>query len=74
MKTLKRVLLEGFIDKMKGGLGDDKTPSDFDLDALLKGIRVEMEHTDDIMVAMEISMDHLSEDSNYYEKLAKMEA
>ena len=38
------------------------------------GIKVEMEHTDDRDVAREIAMDHLSEDANYYTKLAKMES
>jgi hypothetical protein len=37
------------------------------------GTRVEMEHTDDKDVAREIAMDHLSEDSEYYNKLRKME-
>jgi hypothetical protein len=38
-----------------------------------KGIKVEMEHTEDVKVAKEITMDHLSEDPMYYDKLKKME-
>jgi len=40
---------------------------------LMKGIKVEMEHTNDVRIATEIAMDHLWEDINYYEKLAKIE-
>lgn len=38
-----------------------------------KGIKVEMEHTSDKNVAMEIARDHLFEDPKYYTKLAKVE-
>jgi hypothetical protein len=41
---------------------------------LNKGIRVEMEHTDDKTKAKEIAMDHLWEDPKYYDKLKKIEA
>lgn len=40
---------------------------------LNKGIKVEMEHTDDIALATEIAMDHLYEDPKYYDKLKKIE-
>jgi hypothetical protein len=39
-----------------------------------KGIKVEMEHTDDEGVAQKISLDHLVENANYYDELEKMEA
>ena len=38
-----------------------------------RGIHVEMEHTGDRQVAEKIARDHLAEDDDYYEKLAKME-
>ena len=38
-----------------------------------KGIKVEMEHTDDEEKATEIATDHLSEFVDYYERLEKME-
>jgi len=38
-----------------------------------KGIKVEMEHTEDKKVAKEIAMDHLYEDPKYYDKLKKIE-
>jgi hypothetical protein len=41
---------------------------------LQKGIKVELEHTDDENVAREIAMDHLYEDPKYYDKLKKIEA
>ena len=40
---------------------------------LNKGIKVEMEHTDNENQAKEIAMDHLSEDPQYYNKLKKIE-
>jgi hypothetical protein len=40
---------------------------------LMQGIKVEMEHTTDVRIATEIAMDHLWEDLEYYDKLAKME-
>jgi hypothetical protein len=39
-----------------------------------KGIKVEMEHSDDEGVAQKISLDHLVENANYYDELEKMEA
>jgi hypothetical protein len=41
---------------------------------LTKGIKVEMEHTDDKKIARKIAMDHLHEDPRYYDKLKKMES
>ena len=40
---------------------------------LMKGIKVEMEHTTDVRIATEIAMDHLWEDLHYYEKLTTIE-
>lgn len=37
------------------------------------GIKVEMEHTDDKSKAKEIVLDHLTEASDYYTKLGRME-
>jgi len=41
---------------------------------LAKGIKVELEHTDDIKFAIEIAKDHLYEDLDYYTKLSKIES
>lgn len=60
-------------DKLKGGAGDNRPDSDFDEKALQKGIKHELEHTDDESVAKEIAKDHLTEDPNYYDKLDKIE-
>lgn len=53
-------------DMLQGGLGDDKSPLDFNPEQILKGLDVEKEHTDNPMIALEIVMDHLSEDPEYY--------
>lgn len=60
-------------DKIPGGLGDEKNPSDFDPKQIAKGIKVELEHTDDEDLAREIAMDHLTEDPAYYDKLETIE-
>jgi hypothetical protein len=41
---------------------------------LKQGIKVEMEHTNEILTAKEIALDHLYEDPDYYTKLEKIEA
>ncbi len=70
-------------DKINGGLSDNMSLEDIskkhkvNIEALkkqfTKGIRVEMEHTDDEQVAKEIALDHLYEDPRYYSKLSKIE-
>jgi len=60
-------------DKIPGGLSDKKTPWDFPTKSLREGEKVEKEHTSDKHLQREISMDHLTEDPHYYEKLKKME-
>lgn len=50
--------------------GTTKPPADFDPIALYRGVIVELEHTVDPCVALEIAMDHLDEDPQYYGKLA----
>lgn len=37
------------------------------------GSKIEMEHTNDVNVAIEIALDHLNEMPDYYTKLVKME-
>jgi uncharacterized protein DUF5661 len=59
--------------RVPGGLAARRHPSDFPFEKLVRGTLVEMEHTSDRKVAMEIAMDHLVEDLDYYEKLAKVE-
>ena len=65
--------LAKYKDQLPGGLADKKQPEDFDEAAITKGIKVEMEHTDDEATAREISMDHLTEDPRYYDKLETIE-
>lgn len=65
--SLKRIV--EWEDELPGGKADKLKPTDFDKASLMKGVHVEMEHTDDISIAMEIAMDHLAEDPNYYDKL-----
>ncbi|HPM21448.1 MAG TPA: hypothetical protein PLY35_09405 [Thermotogota bacterium] len=61
-----RLLLEDIIN---GGKGDKSSIKDFDSNQLVIGILVELEHSDNPNAAMEIAMDHLTEDSEYYDTL-----
>lgn len=60
-------------DRIPGGLADNVPCEAFDKEALKKGMAVELEHTSDPQIAAEIARDHLTEDSQYYDKLALME-
>jgi len=61
-------------DKIPGGLADKGEPKDLNPKQLEKGIKIEMEHTDDEDIAREIATDHLTEDPLYYDKLEKIES
>lgn len=71
-------------DKIPGGLADGMTLEDLanyhetTIDDLIEkvsdGVNAEMEHTTEISIAIEIAMDHIYEDLNYYNKLKKIEA
>lgn len=60
-------------DQLPGGLADKKKPRDFEQYQLEEGKKVELEHVDDNNLSTEIAMDHLTEDSKYYDKLKRME-
>lgn len=70
-------------EKLEGGLADGMNITDLakhhDVPVkeissqLVKGIKVELEHTKDDKVAKEVAMDHLYEDPKYYTKLEKVE-
>jgi len=75
----------GFVneDEIEGGLSDDMTLQDMAdyhdvsiytiIDKVSEGINVEMEHTSDTSIALEIALDHIYEDLDYYSKLKKIE-
>ncbi len=70
-------------EDLEGGKADKMTPQEIAkkhgviidkiISELLKGIKVEMEHTNDRDKAYEITMDHLFEMPDYYTKLDEME-
>jgi len=53
-------------EMIPGGKGEGKSVKEFDPEQILMGMRVEMEHSDDPMYALEITIDHLTEDPEYY--------
>lgn len=69
----KKLVGAKFKEQIPGGLSSGKNPKEFDQKQLLMGINVEVEHTDDVLMAMEIAMDHLSEIPDYYTKLKSVE-
>jgi len=58
-------------DLVPGGKGDNVSSNKFDKTELHVGIAVEMEHTDDKKAALEIAIDHLTENPKYYSELIK---
>lgn len=78
LKTYKEFLFEQTKDKIKNGKGDNLTPEDVakhhkvNLEVILKelelGLEIEKEHSADIKLRNEISLDHLMEDPHYYTK------
>jgi len=64
----KRVFSGGRAEK------DKKEITDFDINQIIKGIKVETEHSTNVNNALEITLDHLAEFENYYDKLEKMES
>lgn len=62
-----------FKERLKGGKADGKKITKYNINQLIMGIKVELEHTSDKMTALEIAMDHLEEFPDYYTRLLKME-
>jgi hypothetical protein len=58
---------------LKGGKGDNRSLKDFDKEQIQMGLDVEMEHTSTPSIALEIVLDHLSENPEYYTYLKDME-
>ena len=87
--TLRKIVVEQLNaktqapDKVPGGLaqyatiGDlaqmHKLPVNHIITQILKGVKVESEHTTDLDIAMEIAFDHVYESPTYYDDLAKAE-
>ena len=59
-----------------GGRAEEKgvKSEDFPKDVIEKGIKVEMEHTQDKDLAEKIVLDHLAESPKYYDALEEMES
>lgn len=73
IETAYNDVFETYEDEIEGGLADDKKPEEFDIKQILKGIEIEYEHSKDPKIALEIAMDHLTENPKYYDYLEEME-
>lgn len=67
-KQVELAIVKKYIGKNQN-IPDDE----FNQKELKMGIKVEMEHTDNKMIAKEIAKDHLMELDDYYTQLAKIE-
>lgn len=65
------MIMANLTNLVKGGIGDYAVPENVDAVELAIGVQTEMEHTNDVKIAKEIALDHLTEDPEYYTKLAK---
>ena len=72
---MKNTIKGGKADKMttKDIADKFKVPVDKIQSQIQKGIKIEMEHTDDKEKATEIAMDHVTEFPDYYDRLINME-
>ena len=71
-------------DEISGGLADGMTLKDLAkhhdttidklIDKVSDGVNIEKEHTSEMSIALEIALDHIYEDLDYYDKLEKIEA
>ena len=61
-----------YTNKLPGGVGDDKKPSDFPKGVLDGMYEEEKIHTNDPDIATEMAVDHLTQDKDYYKKLDKV--
>ena len=59
-------LFKKYKDPLPGGEGDSLTPDLVPKAQLIVGIYVELEHTNDVMIATSIALDHLSVNKDYY--------
>jgi len=53
-------------DILQGGVGAGKSPLEFDMDQVIKGLDVEKEHSQNPLIALAVTIDHLSENPDYY--------
>jgi hypothetical protein len=65
--------MKKYTEYILGGKGDFKPDSLFNKKQLMKGMKVEMEHTHNKSIAKEIAKDHLTEHPKYYVYLERME-
>ena len=73
IKDTFQIDIKNFNDRLRGGYGDAKPITAYGLDQLLAGIKIEMEHTSNRFVALELVMDHLERISDYYKRLSRLE-
>jgi hypothetical protein len=71
LNNLSSNLTKRAVERLKGGVGDNKSDSSFNKQELAKGVEHEHEHTKFRSIAKEIAKDHLTERKDYYTALDK---
>ena len=69
MRNQYKILQEKYLNEVITPAKEE----DVDAEELAKGIKVEMEHTDDPEEAKKIALQHLAELKDYYSRLEKIE-
>ena len=67
-------IIYNLLGSFLGGGLSSKFKGSYDKNQLAKGTQVELEHTDNKVIAKKIAMDHLAEMPDYYDKLEVMES
>ncbi len=67
------VIASKWKDKIPGGNADGKSPKDYEKSQVVRGKKIEFEHSSDPDTAREIAIDHLEEHKDYYVGLDHME-
>jgi hypothetical protein len=73
IKDAHKVDIKNFKEKLTGGKADGKPITNYDIGQLIAGISWEREHTNDRMLALELTMDHLESIPDYYTRLERMD-
>lgn len=64
-------IISKYKDSLQGGKGDNTNIDTLDKKQLAIGILVELEHTNNVIKALEIAIDHVTERKDYYSVLIK---
>ena len=65
--------INNFKQTIEGGKSDTNNITDYNLDQILLGMQIQMQHTSSYNTALQIVMDHLQQIPDYYDRLVQMQ-